>query len=162
MKSSESSVGIATGWTAGVRFPTGETDHSHLYSFDTGSGPHPASYQMRILGHFPRGKAAAAWADHSTPSMTVDLLNSMFNFSYCLTSFIVCILGYCCICCIFFVFVVVNLLCIHCFRVSFTVVFFVYCVLIECVVTSCNVYYMSVVSLLYYCHRAKTQMQSNK
>jgi hypothetical protein len=71
-------------------------------------------------------------------------------------------LGYCCICCIFFVFaVVVNLLCIHCGRVSFTVVF-VYCVLIECVVTSCNVYYMSVVSLLYYCHRAKTQLQSNK
>jgi hypothetical protein len=40
--------------------------------------------------------------------------------------------------------------------------FFVYCVLIECVVTSCNVCYMSVVSLLYYCHRAKTQLQSNK
>jgi hypothetical protein len=38
----------------------------------------------------------------------------------------------------------------------------VYCVLIECVVTSCNVYYMSVVSLLYYCHRVKTQLQSNK
>jgi hypothetical protein len=33
----------------------------------------------------------------------------------------------------------------------------VYCVLIECIVTSCNVCYLSVVSLLYYCHRAKTQ-----
>jgi hypothetical protein len=63
--------------------------------------------------------------------LTVDLLNSMFNFSYCLTSFIVCVLGYCCICCsccIFFVFaVVVNLLCIHCGRVSFNVVFCVLC-----------------------------------
>jgi hypothetical protein len=39
--------------------------------------------------------------------------------------------------------------------------FFVYCVLIECVVTSCNVYYLSVVYLLYYCHRAKTHLQSN-
>jgi hypothetical protein len=62
--------------------------------------------------------------------MTVDLLNSMFNFSCCLTSFIVCVLGYCfiCISCIFFVFaVVVNLLCNHCGRVSFTVVFCVLC-----------------------------------
>jgi hypothetical protein len=40
--------------------------------------------------------------------------------------------------------------------------FFVYCVLIECVVTSCNMCYLSVVSLLYYCHRAKAQLQSNK
>jgi hypothetical protein len=55
----------------------------------------------------------------------------MFNFSYCLTSSIVCVLGYCCICCsccIVFVFaVVVNLLCIHCGRVSFIVVFCVLC-----------------------------------
>jgi hypothetical protein len=33
--------------------------------------------------------------------------------------------------------------------------------LIECVVTSCNVCYLSVVYLLYYCHRAKTHLQSN-
>jgi hypothetical protein len=33
---------------------------------------------------------------------------------------------------------------------------FVYCVLIQCVVTSFNVCYLSVVSLFYYCHRAKT------
>jgi hypothetical protein len=38
---------------------------------------------------------------------------------------------------------------------------FVYCVLVECVVTSCNVCYLSVVALFYYCHRAKTQLQSN-
>jgi hypothetical protein len=52
------------------------------------------------------------------------------------------------------------LLCIHCGRESFNVVF---CVvyLIECVVTSCNVCYLSVVYLLYYCHRAKTHLQSN-
>jgi hypothetical protein len=50
------------------------------------------------------------------------------------------------------------LLCIHCGRVSFNVVF---CVLylIECVVTSCNVCYLSVVYLLYYCHRATTHLQ---
>jgi hypothetical protein len=29
-------------------------------------------------------------------------------------------------------------------------------------ITSCNVCYLSVVSLLYYCHRAKIQLQSNK
>jgi hypothetical protein len=40
--------------------------------------------------------------------------------------------------------------------------YFLYCVLIECVVTSCNVCYLSVVSLLYYYHRAKIQLQSNK
>jgi hypothetical protein len=96
--------------------------------------------------------------------MTVGLLNSMFNFSFCLTSFIVCILGYCCICCIVSVFgVVVNRICFVFIVVGCPLLLcFVYCVLIECVVNSCNVCYLSVVSLLCYCHRAKTQVQSNK
>jgi hypothetical protein len=50
------------------------------------------------------------------------------------------------------------LLCIHCGRLSFNVVFCVLC-LIECVVISCNVCYLSVMYLLYYCHRAKTHLQ---
>jgi hypothetical protein len=57
--------------------------------------------------------------------MTVGLLNSMFNLSFCLTSFIV----------VFWVIVVfvavvvfsLYLLCIHCGRVSFIVVFCVLC-----------------------------------
>jgi hypothetical protein len=99
--------------------------------------------------------------------MTVGLLNSMFKFSFGLTSFIVCVLGYCCICCsccISFVFaVVVNRICFVFIVVGCPLLLcFVYCVLIECVDTSCNVCYLCVVSLLYYYHRAKTQLQSNK
>jgi hypothetical protein len=68
------------------------------------------------------------------------------------------------------VFVVVVVLSLYlCNRICFVFIVvgchlllcFVYCVLIECVVTLCNVCYLSVVSLFYYCHRAKTQLQSN-
>jgi hypothetical protein len=99
---------------------------------------------------------------------TMHLLKiALFVHQFCLTSFIVCVLGYCCIscsCCIFFVFaVVVKRICFVFIVVGCPLLLcFVYCVLIECVVTSCNVCYLSVVSLLYYCHRAKTQSQSNK
>jgi hypothetical protein len=90
----------------------------------------------------------------------------MFNFSFCLTSFIVCVLGtvFCCSCCIVSVFaVVVNRICFVFIVVGCPFLLcIVYCVLIECVSTSCNVCYLSVVSLFYYSHRAKTQLQSNK
>jgi hypothetical protein len=43
--SRDSSVGIATGWTAGVRLPAVQ-DFSLLHSVQTGSGTHPASYPV--------------------------------------------------------------------------------------------------------------------
>jgi hypothetical protein len=75
--------------------------------------------------------------------MTLGLLNSMFNFFVVFVVVVVLTL-----------YLLSYLLCIHCGR-------FVFCVLclIECVVTSCNVCYLSVVYLLYYCHRAKTHLQ---
>jgi hypothetical protein len=48
-----SSLGIATGYTAGVRLPVGERDVSLLHSVQTGSGVHPASYPMGIGGALP-------------------------------------------------------------------------------------------------------------
>jgi hypothetical protein len=77
------------------------------------------------------------------------LLNSMFNF---FVVFVVVV--------VLSLYLLSYLLCIHCGRVSFNVVFCELC-LTECVVTSCNVCYLSVVYLLYYCHRAKTHLQSN-
>jgi hypothetical protein len=55
-------IGIATGWTAGVRFPAGARDISLLHSFQTGSGAHPASYPMGTGSCFSGGKAAGAWS----------------------------------------------------------------------------------------------------
>jgi hypothetical protein len=40
----DSALGIATGWTTGVRFRAGERDFPLLYSVQTGAGAHPASY----------------------------------------------------------------------------------------------------------------------
>jgi hypothetical protein len=54
------SIGIATGWTTGVRLPTGTRDFSLLYSVQTGSEAHPASYPMGIGGSFPGGKETEA------------------------------------------------------------------------------------------------------
>jgi hypothetical protein len=48
-------LGIATGWTAGVRNPAG----ARFFSFpqrQTGSGAHPASYQVGTRGIPPRVK----------------------------------------------------------------------------------------------------------
>jgi hypothetical protein len=50
----DSSVGIATGWTAGVRFPAGARNFSVLHSVQIGSGAHPASSPMGAGGS-PRG-----------------------------------------------------------------------------------------------------------
>jgi hypothetical protein len=57
--SSDSSIGIATGWMIGVRFPAGAGNFSRLY-VQTGSGVNPASYPMGIVSSFPVGKAAEA------------------------------------------------------------------------------------------------------
>jgi hypothetical protein len=58
--SRDSLVGIATGWTAGVRFPAGVRDISLRHSVQTGSGAHPASYPMGTGVSFSEGKAAGA------------------------------------------------------------------------------------------------------
>jgi hypothetical protein len=55
LRSRGSSAGIATGWTAGVRFPSEARDFSLLHSVQTGSGADPAYYTMS-----PGGKAAGA------------------------------------------------------------------------------------------------------
>jgi hypothetical protein len=52
-RSRHSSVGIATGWTARVRFPAW---------VHTGPGAHPASYPLGIEDDFPRDKASWAWS----------------------------------------------------------------------------------------------------
>jgi hypothetical protein len=52
--SQNSSVGIATRWTARVRFPTVQ-DFSLLHSAQTGSGAHPASCTMGTDCSFPGG-----------------------------------------------------------------------------------------------------------
>jgi hypothetical protein len=43
----------ATGWTAGVRFPTGAEHFSPLHGVETRSGAHPASYPRGTLGTLP-------------------------------------------------------------------------------------------------------------
>jgi len=36
------------------------------HSFHSGSGAHPASYQMGTRGYYPRGKMAGAWSQSLT------------------------------------------------------------------------------------------------
>jgi hypothetical protein len=52
--SRESSVGIAAGWTFGVRFPARRRDFFLLHSGQT-SGVHPAFRLMGTVGFSPRG-----------------------------------------------------------------------------------------------------------
>jgi hypothetical protein len=66
--SRDSSVGIATGWAAGVRFRAESRDFSLLHSSQTGPGARPASYPMDTGGSFPGGKAAGREIHHSRPS----------------------------------------------------------------------------------------------
>jgi hypothetical protein len=54
--SRDSSVGMATGWTARVRLRAVQA-FSLLHKVQTGSGAHPVSCSMGT-GDFPRGKAA--------------------------------------------------------------------------------------------------------
>jgi hypothetical protein len=140
-------VGIALGyWLTGVRSPAGVRDFSLLHRVQTSSGTHPDFYPMGTDSYLSRDKAAVTWS--SPPS-------SMFNFSFCLTSFIICVLDV--------VAVVVNtyLLCIRCGEVSLIVIFCVFCFVWMC---RYFVYVLLVwcVLLLYYYHRAKTQLQLNK
>jgi hypothetical protein len=58
-----------TGWTIGVRSPTGAQDFSSSLCVQTGSGAHPASYPMGTGVPFPGGKARPGRdADHSPPT----------------------------------------------------------------------------------------------
>jgi hypothetical protein len=59
---------LTTGWTIGVRSPTGAEDFSSSPCVQTGSGAHAASYPMSTGGPFPAGKARPGRdADHSPP-----------------------------------------------------------------------------------------------
>jgi hypothetical protein len=58
--SRDSSVGKATGCTAGVQLSASTRDFSLLHSVHTGSKVHPASYPMSTKGCFPGGKATGA------------------------------------------------------------------------------------------------------
>jgi hypothetical protein len=65
-RSRDSSVGIATvygldAWGVGLRVPVG-SNVSFLRVVQTGSGAHPAFYQMGTGGYFPGGKAAGSWS----------------------------------------------------------------------------------------------------
>jgi hypothetical protein len=57
----------STGWTPGVRFPARQRDFSLLFSVQTGSGAHPASYSMGTGGSFPGGNVAVASHLHLVP-----------------------------------------------------------------------------------------------
>jgi hypothetical protein len=57
ISSRDSSVGIATGWTAGSRFSAGARDFSLLHIVQTSSVVYP-SYAMDIGGSFFGSKAA--------------------------------------------------------------------------------------------------------
>jgi hypothetical protein len=59
---------LTTGWTIGVRSPTGGEDFSSSPCVQTGSGVHPASYPMGTGSPFPGGKAwPGAWRWPLTP-----------------------------------------------------------------------------------------------
>jgi hypothetical protein len=64
----DSSVGIATGWTAGVRFPVGARDVSVIHIIQTGSGAQ--SPIQSIPGEVV--KRSGHEADHSPPSSAED------------------------------------------------------------------------------------------
>jgi hypothetical protein len=68
-RSRDSSDGIVTGPTSGVRVPAGER-LSILHSAQTGSRAHPTCYPMDAGGHFPGGvvKHPVSEADCSPPS----------------------------------------------------------------------------------------------
>jgi hypothetical protein len=67
-RSRDSSVGIATGWAAWVRFPAVK-DVSLLHTVHTGSGANPASEYNEYRGAiFPEVKRPGREADHSSPS----------------------------------------------------------------------------------------------
>jgi hypothetical protein len=77
----DSSVGIATGWTAGR---AGARDFQFLHSVQTGSGAHPTSYSMGTGGSFLGGKAAGREADHSPPSSAqVKMMDLYLNSPKC-------------------------------------------------------------------------------
>jgi hypothetical protein len=59
-----SSIGIATGWTAGVQFPVGTRDFSHLHGVQSGTGIYQPSSQW-VSGFFSVGvKQPLREADH--------------------------------------------------------------------------------------------------
>jgi hypothetical protein len=60
VESPDGSFGIATGWTAGVRFSVRERDFFVLHSVQADSEAHPASYPVDTGGSFPGDKAAGA------------------------------------------------------------------------------------------------------
>jgi hypothetical protein len=68
MESRDSSVGIAAGWTASVRFPAGASDFPLLHSLQTGSWSHPASYPVGT-GDSLKVKRSGRDADHSPLSI---------------------------------------------------------------------------------------------
>jgi hypothetical protein len=63
--STDSSVGIATGWKTGVRFPTGTVDFPRLYSAQTSSEAHPVSFPMGTVRTLPGAKLPERNSYHS-------------------------------------------------------------------------------------------------
>jgi hypothetical protein len=57
-----SPVGLATCWTARVRFLGGASDHSLRHSVHTSSGAHTASYPVDTGGSSPGGKVVCTWS----------------------------------------------------------------------------------------------------
>jgi hypothetical protein len=67
-------AGIATSWTATVRFPVEAREFSLLRRVQTYSGAHPASYPMGTGGSFPGVKRLGSKNDRS-PLPGVEVMN---------------------------------------------------------------------------------------
>jgi hypothetical protein len=66
---------LTTGWTIGVRSPTGAKDFSSSPCVQTGSEAHPASYPMGTAGPFPGGKARPGRDTDHSPLSTAKVKN---------------------------------------------------------------------------------------
>jgi hypothetical protein len=71
-------VGIATGWTARVRFPA-VLDFSLLHSVQIGSGANPSCYPMGTDGSFTGVKRQGREADLSPPTSAKVKSARMYN-----------------------------------------------------------------------------------
>jgi hypothetical protein len=58
----DGSIGIATGWTARVQFPTRPRDFYVVHRVQTDSEAHPSSYPVGTGGCSPGGKVTGAWS----------------------------------------------------------------------------------------------------
>jgi hypothetical protein len=77
-------IGIATGWTAGVRFRAKLRDFSLFHSVETGSGSYPALYPMGIAALSPGRGTDQLHIVLRSRMVEVYLHSAMFIMAQCL------------------------------------------------------------------------------